>query len=260
MLMLGWNGTAWTRVPTPYPGPYAALLGVTAVSSSNVWAVGGTGLEAVILRWNGQRWTDTLGQLSPAAASASSAAVVSAAAVASAAAASSPPSAAAAAPSPASSAGSSPGIPPREQAAQALSVLLAQSGTDRAAVTQAVHGVADCSPGLNQDETVFSTAASSRQTLLGELAALPDRSALPAAMLQDLTTGWQVSGEADQDFAKWAQDEISQGCSTNYQSDPGYQTAMAPDDQATKDKRAFAALWTAVADEYGLPVYRYNQI
>ena len=81
MLMLGWNGTAWTRVPTPYPGPYAALLGVTAVSSSNVWAVGGTGLEAVILRWNGQRWTDTLGQLSPAAASASSAAVVSAAAL-----------------------------------------------------------------------------------------------------------------------------------------------------------------------------------
>jgi len=35
---------------------------------------------------------------------------------------------------------------------------------------------------------------------------------------------------------------------------------MAPDDQATKDKRAFAGLWTAVADEYGLPVYRYNQI
>jgi len=107
------------------------------------------------------------------------------------------------------SAVSSPAVPPQRQAAQALAVLLAQSGTDRAAVTQAVSAVADCAPGLGQDETIFSNAASSHQALLGKLAALPDRSALPASMLQDLTTAWQASGEADQDFAKWAQDEIS---------------------------------------------------
>jgi hypothetical protein len=155
---------------------------------------------------------------------------------------------------------SSPALPPRRQAAQALAALLAQSGTDRAAVTQAVSAVQDCSPGLSQDETIFSTAAASRQTLLGKLAALPDSSALPAAMLQDLTEAWQASGEADQDFASWAQDEISQGCSTNYQSDASYQAAAAPDHQATTDKKAFAALWVAIADEYGLPLYRYNQI
>ncbi|MGH3257316.1 MAG: serine/threonine-protein kinase [Streptosporangiaceae bacterium] len=161
---------------------------------------------------------------------------------------------------PASSAVSSPALPPRERAAQALAALLAQSGTDRAAVTQAVGGVADCSPGLSRDEAIFSNAASSHQALLGKLAALPDRSALPAAMLQDLTAAWQASGQADQDFAKWTQDEISQGCSTNFQSDPGYRAAMAPDGQATKDKKAFAALWAAIASEYGLPSYRYNQI
>jgi hypothetical protein len=33
-----------------------------------------------------------------------------------------------------------------------------------------------------------------------------------------------------------------------------------PDDQATTDKKAFAALWAAIADEYGLPSYQYNQI
>jgi hypothetical protein len=44
----------------------------------------------------------------------------------------------------------------------------------------------------------------------------------PASMLQDLTTAWQASGEADQGFAKWTQDEISQGCSTNDQSDASY--------------------------------------
>jgi hypothetical protein len=33
-----------------------------------------------------------------------------------------------------------------------------------------------------------------------------------------------------------------------------------PDGQATKDKKAFAALWTAIANEYGQPLYQYNQI
>ena len=79
-------------------------------------------------------------------------------------------------------------------------------------------------------------------------------------MLADLTAAWQASAEADQDFARWTQDEISQGCSTNYQSDAGYQAAAAPDGQATKDKKAFAALWAAIADEYRLPAYQYNQI
>jgi hypothetical protein len=136
--------------------------------------------------------------------------------------------------------------------------LLAQSGADRAAVTQAVTAVADCSPGLSQDETIFSNAASSHQALLGKLAALTDRSALPASMLQDLTTAWQASGQADQDFANWTRDEISHGCSTSYQSDASYQAAMVPDEQATTDKKAFAALWAAIADEYGLPSYQYN--
>ena len=170
------------------------------------------------------------------------------------------PAAPSAVSSPAPSAVSSPVLPPRRQAAQALAALLAQSGTDRTAVTQAVSAVADCSPGLSQDATIFSNAASSHQALLGKLAALPDRSALPASMLQDLTTAWQASGQADQDFAKWTQDEISQGCSTNYQSDAGYQATTVPDDQATKYKKAFAALWTAIANEYGLPLYQYNQI
>jgi hypothetical protein len=159
-----------------------------------------------------------------------------------------------------SSAVASPALPPRQEAAQALAVLLAQSGTDRAAILQAFSAVADCSPGLGQDETIFSHAAASRQALLGKLAALPDRSALPAPMLPDLTAAWQASGQADQDFANWAQDEISHGCSTNDRSDPGYLAAMVPDHQATKDKKAFAALWTAVANEYGLPLYQYNQI
>jgi eukaryotic-like serine/threonine-protein kinase len=232
-LILRWDGTAWTQVPSPSLGPGGSLLGVTALSSSDAWAVGTADGKTLILRWNGQMWSGAVGQLSPAAAPASSLTP---------------------------SAVSSPAVPPGRQAAQALAALLAQSGTDRAAVRQAVSAVADCSPGLSQDETIFSNAASSRQDLLGQLAALPDRSALPASMLQDLTTAWQASGQADQDLANWTHDEISHGCSTNDQSDASYQAAMVPDKQATTYKKAFAALWTAIADEYGLPLYHYNQI
>ena len=155
---------------------------------------------------------------------------------------------------------SSPAAPTRRQAAQDLAALLAQSGSDRSAITQAFNAVADCSAGLSRDETVFSNAASSHQDLLAKLAALPGRSTLPASMLQDLTLAWQASAEADQDFARWTQDEISRGCSTNDQSDANYQAAKAPDNQATADKKAFVAQWTAIAEEYGLPVYQYDQI
>jgi hypothetical protein len=214
---------------------------VAATSAGDAWAVGETEatapFEGVISHWNGQMWSGPVGQLSPAAAPAYSG--VS---------------------SPSSSVVSSPALPSRQQAARALAALLAQSGTDRAAVTQAFSAVADCSAGLSQDETIFSNAASSHQSLLGELAALPGRSALPASMLADLTAGWQASVEADQDFARWTQDEISRGCSANDQADASYQAAMVPDHQATTDKKAFAALWTEIANEYRLPLYQYNQI
>jgi hypothetical protein len=57
-----------------------------------------------------------------------------------------------------------------------------------------------------------------------------------------------------------SEDEISHGCSKNDRSDASYRAAMGPDGQATTDKKAFAALWKAIADEYGLPLYQYNQI
>jgi hypothetical protein len=240
-----WNGRSWTLGPG-IPG--AGLDGVSATSATNAWAVGGTaGGKILIMRWNGQTWSVAAGRLPSTAATPSPANSAN-----------SPANSPASSPTP--SAVSSPAVPPRQQAAQALAALLAQSGTDRAAITQAFNAVADCSAGLSQDETIFSNAASSRQALLVKLAALQDRSALPAAMLQDLTTAWQASGQADQDFARWTQDEISRGCRPDDQSDAGYQAAIGPNDQATTSKKAFVAQWKAIADEYGLPVYAYNQI
>ena len=63
-LVLHWNGAAWTVVASPNPGGTTGtfLSGVSAVSASDVWAVGltspfGSGGMTVILHWNGSRWT-----------------------------------------------------------------------------------------------------------------------------------------------------------------------------------------------------------
>jgi hypothetical protein len=56
-----WDGTAWTRTPTPDPGGSTlpnALNAVAARSSSDVLAVGGSGYPEVslVVRWNGSTW------------------------------------------------------------------------------------------------------------------------------------------------------------------------------------------------------------
>jgi hypothetical protein len=67
---LQWDGTAWTRTPTPdvaaQDGVYGHLLGVAATGPEDAWAVGiaadrpgmfGGGDRALIEHWDGHRWT-----------------------------------------------------------------------------------------------------------------------------------------------------------------------------------------------------------
>jgi hypothetical protein len=149
--------------------------------------------------------------------------------------------------------------PPEQQAADSLSVLLGQSVTDRSAIVSAVNDVNACGPNLSQDVQTFQNAAASRQNLLSQLANLPDRSALPTPMLQALTSAWQASSQADQDFAQWAQDE-SQSCTPNDHSDANYQAASGPDSQATTNKEAFVSSWNPIATQYGLTTYQWSQL
>lgn len=58
-----WNGRAWRVQNSPNPGGSTRsnrLYGVTAISSTNAWAVGayhtGTASQTLILHWNGKRW------------------------------------------------------------------------------------------------------------------------------------------------------------------------------------------------------------
>lgn len=58
-----WTGTSWALVATANPTPFSLLLGVTAVSTSDVWAVGTyfdftlSQLRTLVEQWNGTSWS-----------------------------------------------------------------------------------------------------------------------------------------------------------------------------------------------------------
>ncbi len=60
-----WNGRKWSTVASPSPGPSTQLTGVSAVSATDAWAVGNTNSgpvnttpdPALILHWNGKKWS-----------------------------------------------------------------------------------------------------------------------------------------------------------------------------------------------------------
>jgi hypothetical protein len=62
-LILHWDGTAWSRTTSPSPGDQAFLMGTSALSEKNAWAVGTyydsdmTSNLTLILRWNGTAWS-----------------------------------------------------------------------------------------------------------------------------------------------------------------------------------------------------------
>jgi hypothetical protein len=65
-LIVQWNGKAWRRVPSPNPGIGSNYLAsITAVSPSNIWAVGDysnqsggiTSDKTLVLHWNGRAWS-----------------------------------------------------------------------------------------------------------------------------------------------------------------------------------------------------------
>jgi hypothetical protein len=67
-LLLHWNGTSWTQVPSPTPRPGGStggsfLNGVDMVATGDVWSAGGTLFDStgrertLLLHWNGMAWT-----------------------------------------------------------------------------------------------------------------------------------------------------------------------------------------------------------
>lgn len=147
----------------------------------------------------------------------------------------------------------------QRQAATALSGLLAQSGGDRADVGAAVLNVESCGKNIAKDVRVFTKAAANRRALLAKLGQLPGRSALPPAMLSDLTNGWTASARVDTDLAAWAQDQVGH-CKKGNTKDAHYAATIPYDSEATNNKNAFVALWNPLASEDGLPTRQSSDL
>jgi hypothetical protein len=60
-LVLHWDGTSWSIVPSPNPNTYNGLYAVAAVSANDVWAVGYYFTEStqrtLIEHWDGSNWS-----------------------------------------------------------------------------------------------------------------------------------------------------------------------------------------------------------
>ncbi len=148
--------------------------------------------------------------------------------------------------------------PTEKAAATALAALLAQSVGDRDTIVHAVGAVNHCSSDVSQAPAQFQEGATSRQRLLKQLASMPGRSELPAAMLQHLTTAWQASATVDEDLSKWANDEVSSGCHAH--NDANLAASNGPDIQASSNKSAFVSMWNQIAAKYGLTRYSTGQL
>jgi hypothetical protein len=148
----------------------------------------------------------------------------------------------------------------KRQAAADLAGLLSQSTSDRSALAQAFSDVVSCGPLLSADQATFQQVASVRRSLITELTSLGLGRYLPAALLSDLTGAWQTSQQADLDYAQWASNERSKGCTPGDTTDPSFAEAAKPDYQTDADKVAFLALWNPIAKKYSLPTYDENQI
>jgi hypothetical protein len=124
-------------------------------------------------------------------------------------------------------------------------------------VISAYSDASGCGQNLAQDVVVFQDAAASRRKLLARLAQLPGRSALPSTMLSDLTAAWQTSASVDEGYARWARDELTDGCSS---TDPNLAATANPNAEATTEKTAFVQLWDPLAESYHLTTYQQDEI
>ncbi|GHI06909.1 hypothetical protein AQI88_34695 [Streptomyces cellostaticus] len=144
---------------------------------------------------------------------------------------------------------------PAKQQAVALDGLLADSGSSRASVIQAVANVKRCNS-LDQSASDLRDAAKQRGDLvtrLGKLSVdkLPGNAELTAA----LTKAWQASAAADNHYAAWA-DQVGggkKGCHKGQARITGQtQAGNRESGTASAQKVKAAALWNAIATKYGL--------
>ncbi|MFF7975259.1 hypothetical protein [Streptomyces sp. NPDC007905] len=143
---------------------------------------------------------------------------------------------------------------PAQQQAVALDKLLADSGSSRASVIQAVGNVRRCN-NLGQAASDLRDAAKQRADLVTRLGKLPvDKLPGNAELTAALTQAWQASAAADNHYAAWA-DQVGgkKGCKKGHARVTGeVQAGNRESGTASAQKVKAAGLWNTIAQKYGL--------
>ncbi|GGS50965.1 hypothetical protein [Streptomyces cinerochromogenes] len=167
-----------------------------------------------------------------------------------------------AAASPATQDSASPTVDPAREQAVELDKLLADSGSSRSSVIQAVSDVRRCD-NLDRAAADLRDAAGQRGQLvtrLGKLSVdkLPGNADLTAA----LTKAWQASAAADNHYAAWAdQAKNRKVCHKGHARTTGEtQAGNRESTTASAQKAKAAALWNTIAQKYGLTQRQPTQL
>ncbi|MYW47136.1 hypothetical protein, partial [Streptomyces sp. SID161] len=167
-----------------------------------------------------------------------------------------------AATSPATQGSSSPAVDPARQQAVELDKLLADSGSSRASVIQAVADVKQCDK-LDQAAGTLRGAAAQRNQLVARLGKLTTDKLHAQGQLRDaLTKAWQASAAADNHYAAWAgQAKGHKGCHKGHARTTGEtQAGNRESGTASAQKTKAAAMWNAIAQKYGLTQRQPTQL
>ncbi|GGM02780.1 hypothetical protein GCM10010129_52740 [Streptomyces fumigatiscleroticus] len=155
---------------------------------------------------------------------------------------------------PATEGSASPSVDPVRQQAVELDKLLADSGSSRTTVINAVADVKSCD-NLSQAARDLRDAARQRNDLVTRLSALsvdqlPDHAALTTA----LTKAWQASASADNHYAAWADQAAGKkGCKKGQARNTDQtQAGNRASSTASTEKAKAADLWNKIAKTYGL--------
>ncbi|WP_217139743.1 hypothetical protein [Streptomyces sp. AC627_RSS907] len=152
------------------------------------------------------------------------------------------------------SAPASPSADPVRQQAVELDKLLAESGTGRTTVINAVADVRSCD-NLPQAAKDLREAAKQRTGLVTSLSRLSvDKLPRHTELTTALTKAWQASASADNHYAAWAdQTAGKKGCHKGKaRSTSQTQAGNRASGTASKEKATAAKLWNAIAKQYGL--------
>ncbi|MET9445759.1 hypothetical protein [Streptomyces cinerochromogenes] len=167
-----------------------------------------------------------------------------------------------AAASPATQDSASPTADPARQQAVELDKLLADSGSSRSSVIQAVADVRRCD-NLDQAAANLRDAAAQRNQLVTRLGKLTTDKLHAQGQLRDaLTKAWQASAAADNHYAAWAdQAKNRKVCHKGHARTTGEaQAGNRESGTASAQKTKAAALWNTIAQKYGLTQRQPTQL